>query len=378
MMANTGNPGPSGVGSNSFIDRGARGYTPAVTSRSDEAFLDYISELRNFAQYGPSTQIRERAGEHLERSASPLEFTSQAVAEVRQVVTRDPDIAAWLRVKRSAQAAFWERIVESYGRHDDTYLDMLDRADACGPGKVTWDPDFQVPEYAAREMHLQPGGFVGHKLAGLHHDYGSRVFFGGADDSDQMHKGLAERTSIPLDGEVDRILDLGCSEGKLTCAMKLRFPAATVCGIDISAPMVRYAHLRAIRRDLDVDFAQMAAERLSLSDDSVDLATAFILFHEIPVPVIRRTLEEVFRVLRPGGSFVVWDIPTGKNPILDYTGFFGLLDGADNCEPYAPGFAVCGLEQMAAGIGFFLRHPRVEDQAKFGRVFDKPANSEPG
>jgi SAM-dependent methyltransferase len=66
-----------------------------------------------------------------------------------------------------------------------------------------------------------------------------------------------------------------------------------------------------VELDLDVRFAQRLAEDTGLESGSVDLATAFILFHEVPTTVARDICAEVFRILRPGGVFDVTDFATG-------------------------------------------------------------------
>jgi ubiquinone/menaquinone biosynthesis C-methylase UbiE len=155
--------------------------------------------------------------------------------------------------------------------------------------------------------------------------------------------------------------------------MKKRFPEAEVVGIDISAPMVRYAHWRAMQQNLDVHFAQMPAEEMSFPDNHFDIVTSYLLFHEIPLPVIKRVLAEVKRVLRPGGTFVMLDFPSARSGEPGYGGLIGLMDAADNGEPYAHGFVNCGIEQLIAEAGFSLRYLNPAEIAKHGRVCDKPA-----
>ena len=66
-----------------------------------------------------------------------------------------------------------------------------------------------------------------------------RSFFGGVNNDDVLHTKMADKTSLPLDGRVERIMDIGCAIGQFSCALKKRFPEAEVWGTDIGAPMVR-------------------------------------------------------------------------------------------------------------------------------------------
>jgi len=180
---------------------------------------------------------------------------------------------------------------------------------------------------------------------------------------------------MPRDGRLARIMDIGCAIGELACELKRRFPDAEVWGSDISAPMVRYAHYRAAAQNLAVHFVQKAGEDLDdLPAGAFDLVTVHILFHEVPLAVTKRTIANVFRLLRPGGTFWVSDFPTlGHDPHgLHYDGFLGAIDSADNSEPYAPDFVRANVEELLTAAGFVLRYTAPADINRHGRVCDKP------
>ena len=135
--------------------------------------------------------------------------------------------------------------------------------------------------------------------------------------------------------------------------------------------MVRYAHWRTIQQNLDVHYAQMPAEDLDFPDNHFDIVTAHLLFHEMPVPVIKRTLKEAMRVLRPGGVFVLWDFWSAKNR-SSAVNLMGMMDASDNGEPYAPGFVGCDVEILMEHTGFTLRSHDPKDLSAQGRIGDKP------
>jgi hypothetical protein len=101
------------------------------------------------------------------------------------------------------------------------------------------------------------------------------------------------------------------------------------------------------------------------------------MFHEVPVPVMDRTIRNVYRLLRPGGTFWISDFPTlGSDPGpggLNYTGFLAAIDSADNSEPYAPAFVRSNLEARLQEAGFSLRYSEPAEINVRGRVADKPA-----
>ena len=133
------------------------------------------------------------------------------------------------------------------------------------------------------------------------------MFYRGGNDQDERHRGYAGGCPLPSDGSVRRILDLGCGVGQLTVAMKERFPDAEVIGLDLAAPMLRYAHMRASELDADVLFTQRLAEDTRFPDRHFDIVISYIMFHEVTADASRRIIAEAFRVLRPGGVFYPMD-----------------------------------------------------------------------
>ena len=101
---------------------------------------------------------------------------------------------------------------------------------------------------------------MGDPFAGYINYYGVNNFYGGSNYDDEVQAAIAARVQIPRDGKkIERILDLGCATGRLTFAMKDRFPDAEVWGIDVGAPMVRFAHTRGVYLGKDVHFSQQLA-----------------------------------------------------------------------------------------------------------------------
>ena len=355
------------------IDRGKLGHTPALTARADEAFLDFVSDARNLLMHEQWYAVCSLGNEALAKRGltDKEDVWPNRVDEMREVLKDVPEAAVMLRAKRSLQEAYWNRIMDSYGVDEQDWLAKLEASDQKGPGSIRWEPEFPVPEYAKVEIHIQPGGYVREPLCGLHYDYGTKVFFGGKNDEDALHIKVANQTSIPKDGKVDRILEIGCAIGQLSCELKNRFPSAEVWGIDVGAPMLRYAHLRAVEQDIDVNFRQMLCEDMDFPDDHFDLVVAHLLFHELPMPVIRNTIKEVHRVLRPGGTFVVWDFPTNTPDEERFAHFSLMFDSADNGEPYSTDFVYSHVEDHLKAAGFSIRSEDPEDIQRQGRVCDK-------
>lgn len=103
-----------------------------------------------------------------------------------------------------------------------------------------------------------------------------------------------------------RILDLGCSRGASFAALSARYPAAQLCGVDLSATMLRAGQpgRAAWQRWLGlgkpvVGRLQADAEQLPLAARSHSLVWSNLLLHWLDNPL--PALAEAHRVLEVGG-----------------------------------------------------------------------------
>ena len=147
------------------------------------------------------------------------------------------------------------------------------------------------------------------------------------------------------------ILDCGCTVGHNTVPWKLTFPEAEVHGIDVSAPVLRYAAARSRGFGADVHFSQMDATALEFPDASFDVAFSSMFLHELPLKDIRAFLKEAFRVLKPGGLLINMELPPNAN-LGAYEQFYLDWDSYYNNEPYYKTFRDQDNRQLCAAAGF--------------------------
>ncbi|WP_298577335.1 class I SAM-dependent methyltransferase [uncultured Lawsonella sp.] len=110
------------------------------------------------------------------------------------------------------------------------------------------------------------------------------------------------------------ILDVGCGGGQFLADLNIAWPDATLIGIDhspaaIQATLDTNAHLVASDK---LTAYQATADTTLLDDNSVDIVTACETIYFWPD--IDAALQEMRRILRPGGIFMVW--VDGSNPIM--------------------------------------------------------------
>ena len=100
-----------------------------------------------------------------------------------------------------------------------------------------------------------------------------------------------------LRGVRGRVLDVGCGAGAVAKAVKRYRPDLEVFGCDVS----KTALAAAGQSSEGVDFRMATAERLPFTDGEFDFVWIFDVLEHVEDP--EQVLEEVVRVLRPGGGF---------------------------------------------------------------------------
>lgn len=337
-----------------MVDRGHLGVLPRPTKLADESYLEFLESFRDvlLSQMFPAMA---QAG-HARMGADGLDVADPAVPlpAIQASFGKAPIVPTWQRFMRSQQEMMWRRTRDSFAARGPDELAWMEAASAKGPGRLVIDSEFVVPDYARREIHLQPGGYTDDPLSGVVYHYGTKVFYSGTNDQDELHAELAALARVPADGKMGRVLDLGCTVGQATIKLKDRFPDAEVWGLDVGAPVVRYAHARAADQGVDVNFVQALAEAMPFADGHFDSVFAYILFHELPIAVIPQVLAEVKRVLRPGGVFSIFEFPSASQHLPPAYRFMIDYDSRDNCEPYSPDFVHADFRGMLAEAGFVV------------------------
>lgn len=117
------------------------------------------------------------------------------------------------------------------------------------------------------------------------------------------------------------VLDYGCGDGLMTSRIFRHFPKAAVCGVDPSSKSVE----RARQRYPGITFACVQDSGLPFADGCMDLTFASGVFHHIPFIEHRSFLDEIFRVLKPGGAFALFEL----NPFNPFSAYVFLTSPFD-------------------------------------------------
>ncbi len=363
------------------MDRGTIGVLPRPTTLADESYLEFVTSFRKFAiQRGfPVMAANGEAALNaaLEEGdvAKPSDNGEVPLNEVKRVFKQVPFTPTWQRFVRSQQEMMWRGTRKSFLRKSDQLLKDMEAAEQSNPDNIHYDPTFEPPPYTRCEIHCQPGGYTDDPLGGPVFHYGTKIFYEGFNDQDELHIELAEKTTRPADGKIENILDIGCSIGQATTVLKDLYPDAEVWGLDVGLPLIRYAHMRATQRGKDVHFKQALAEDSGFADGQFDMVLSYILFHEVPVKKMKEILAETFRVLRPGGVFSIYEFPNNNDQIQMPAGYRFMIDNdsRDNCEPYSPAFVASDFKGVLEETGFVLEEgPAVSNEFLQSIIARKP------
>jgi SAM-dependent methyltransferase len=105
-----------------------------------------------------------------------------------------------------------------------------------------------------------------------------------------------------------RVLDVGCGGGWALAQFAERFPAVTAVGVDVEPNSIALARRRLAARGLE---GRCQARLLSVDQldepESFDVATSFLVVHEIAPALKAAAFGAVARALTPGGGFLIFD-----------------------------------------------------------------------
>lgn len=112
-----------------------------------------------------------------------------------------------------------------------------------------------------------------------------------------------EAWAVPAYSESPTVLDLGSGPGMFLQALAQRYPGIRAVGVEC-APYMLEAQVE-LPTDCEILEEDLHDPHLPLDEGSVDVVMASVVLHEMNQPV--RTLQEMWRCLKPGGRFYILD-----------------------------------------------------------------------
>lgn len=149
----------------------------------------------------------------------------------------------------------------------------------------------------------------------------------------------------------DKVLDVGCGNGRLTIAAQDWVgPTGEARGIDPSPEMIAVARRNAERAKLAAKFEVGLVEAIPFPELAFDVVLSRLVLHHLPGNLKQRGLAEMRRVLQPGGVCLVIDFEPPTSPILRHLveNFLSPMAHIDVRE-YIPLLVEAGFTEVETG-----------------------------
>lgn len=244
--------------------------------------------------------------------------------EVRKLMTDEPFYQFWSALQRRSQEMMWDSAIDVTQRQLPELIHKFHdyRSKSAGtPGSLRLNPQLEIPRYhTAHDIHIQPGGYHTEQAdddvaAGAIFETGVQAYGWGLNLGAVLLDYVKDRWP---EFSPDRVLDMGCTIGSGTLPWVEGFPEAEIHGIDVAAPVLRYAHARFQSMGLPVHFSQQDATRTDFDAGSFDAVMSTIMLHETSNRALPLILGESRRLLKPGGLMLHFEIPRGDTPMEQF------------------------------------------------------------
>lgn len=129
------------------------------------------------------------------------------------------------------------------------------------------------------------------------------------------HKQWRTKATDMINNHPRRILDLCCGTADWTILLGNRFPNSKVSGMDFSQEMLKIGQAKVAKSRLEnVELLAGDAMNLNFPDQTFDVVT--IGFGLRNVPDANKVLDEIYRVLKPGGEIVCLEAFKVETPVI--------------------------------------------------------------
>jgi ubiquinone/menaquinone biosynthesis C-methylase UbiE len=331
----------------------------ALPSHDEAARQRFVSTLRKRVMVDMAGRLREDFNQGV---APGLSKRKQDGRSIRRAMLDRPYFKAWSALRYAAQEMTWWSVQPQVERQRSALINTARRvARARGPGSLRLNPSLPIPrDVSNMDIHLMPGCFhteyeADDVAVAAVYWHGTSVFSAGLKmrhNGGGVARSIAEwlRVTRP-EFAPRRILDIGCSAGNQLTPYLDVFSKAVGYGVDVAAPLLRFAHARARALGYPIHYSQQDARRLDFEDGSFDLVVSSFFLHEQSRQTNRRVLAEAHRLLRPGGIMVHMELPPSSE-VDAYYDFYLDWDAYYNNEPHYAGFRRLDLRAECVLAGF--------------------------
>jgi len=171
------------------------------------------------------------------------------------------------------------------------------------------------------------------------------------------------------------VLDVSCGTATLLIAAKSPSLTTQMVRVDTDERALAIARKKIARHRVKMEVVQAGAEHLPFPTSSFDIVMSTLVFHHLPTEIKQRAMQEIYRVLTPGGRFLLADFGRAEGLLLSTFFALGRLVQADEARYIQDnkagklplflkevGFAVQELLPRYKGVQFLLATKDAEAQ----------------
>ena len=282
--------------------------------------------------------------------------------EVRQAMNNDPFHCTWSALRRNLME-MRQQTGRSVVLKQNKRLAQIAKKINSQSSDLELNEDCPLPPYVAEvDHHCMPGSYytelVDDDVApAANYDLGFYATTAGSIGPLCDGAGAAVvswlKQNYP-DFKPKRMLDIGVAAGHSLVPIALAFPDTEFIAIDVSAPMLRYAHARAKSLGADnIRFIQMSGEDLSrFGNGYFDWVQSSVFLHELSAKALPKLLSESHRVLKEGGLTLHLEQPQYHDGMPIFEQFMRDWDAYNNNEPFWSAMHGTDLDQAMVESGF--------------------------
>ncbi len=283
-------------------------------------------------------------------------------SQIRKTLEAEPLHQYWLTLQMHYADQIWRGLEQSVARQSDHLESTWEDLTENPIGSLTLDPELVPPRYlGAFDHHRMPGSYYTDTkendfTAGALYDRFASTYLrnlnGGWKNDGRGHTLASHVLDFFPDLKPKRILDMGCSVGHSTLALKEAFPDAEIYAVDVGAPMLRYGHARAEALGMEIHFSQQNAECTNFEDGSFDLVYSSATLHETSAKGMEKIFAESKRLLRSGGVMAHVDVPPRAEHLCLWDQMRCDFESHYNNEPFMATLSRIEREKVCRRAGF--------------------------
>lgn len=128
-----------------------------------------------------------------------------------------------------------------------------------------------------------------------------------------------------------KVLDFGCGTAALAIGIKKAYGRIRIFGVDVDPGILALAHRKVQRSQLEIHLTTYDGSQLPYGEVVFDRVLSSLVFHHLTSYQKGVALEEIYRVLKPGGELHLADWGKASTPLMRGAFYLiQLLDGFQN------------------------------------------------